>query len=346
MQLRFIRSSILAAGLAAVGAPIGFTQSTAPVQAPVESGQALPAAPPAANATPTFPPADPRDFTADSPTKDTVDSFLRSSWGYDLNRVWQVQAILKTQVAGVSRVVVLVAEKGQPKEQTASLAFYTLPDGKHIIADGLLSFGARPFDQNREILQSEANGPSRGSSSKDLEFVEFADFECPHCKDAEETMKKLLTDYPMAHFVFENYPLVKIHPEAFKAAAYGVCVAKLSGDPAFFKFSDAAFAAQAELTPQSSDQALKDAVTKAGGDPAKVSACASSAEAKAAVNLSLELGTKLGVESTPWIFLNGRGLPAMGVPYETLRTIIDFQAKEDGVNLPPRAPAPPAPTLK
>ncbi len=302
-------------------------------------------APAATNVNP-FPPADPRNFTAATPSKETVDAFLRASWGYDPNRVWQVQAILKTPVANVSRVVVLVAEKGGAKEQTQPLSFYTLPGGKYIIADGVLPFGARPFDDNRQVLQSQASGPAEGASSKDLEFVEFSDFECPHCKDAQATLQKLMTDYPMAHFVYENFPLVEVHSEAFKAAAYGVCVAKASGDAAFFKFADAVFAAQAELTPQASDQTLKDAVTKAGGDPAKAAACAASPETKATVDATLKLGEQLGVNSTPTIFINGRGIPLGGIPYEMLRQIIDFQAQEDGVNLPPRPPAPAAPSLK
>ncbi|HEV2275823.1 MAG TPA: thioredoxin domain-containing protein, partial [Acidobacteriaceae bacterium] len=315
--------------------------------APAAQTPMLPAAPAASapNANP-FPPPDPRNFTAASPSKDTVDSFLRASWGYDPNRVWQVQAILKTPVAGVTRVVVLVAEKGGPKEQTAPLAFYVLPDGKHIIADGVLPFGSRPFDENRQTIQSQANGPSKGASAKDLEFVEFADFQCPHCKEAQPIVDKLLADYPMAHFVFQNYPLVQVHPDAFQAAAYGVCVAKLSGNDAFFKFSDAVFAAQDQLTPQSADQTLKAAVTKIGGDPAKVAECASGNAAKDAVDASLNLGDELGVNSTPTIFINGRGLPLNGLPYEALRSVIDFQAKEDGVTLPPRPPAPPPPSLK
>ncbi len=346
MQFRsLMHSSILALGLAAFLTPNGFSQNAPAGGATPTQSQALPAAPASTNANP-FPPADPRNFTAASPSKETVDAFLKASWGYDPNRVWQVQAILKTPAAGVSRVVVLVAEKGGAKEQTQPLTFYTLPGGKYIVADGVLPFGDKPFDENRQLLQSEANGPSQGASSKALELVEFSDFECPHCKDAQSTIQKLITDYPMAHFVFQHFPLVEIHPEAFKAAAYGVCVTKASGDAAFFKFSDAVFAAQAELTPQSADQTLKDAVTKAGGDPAKAAACAASAETKAAVNASLNLGEQLGVNSTPTLFVNGRGLPLGGIPYETLQKIVDFQAQQDGVSLPARPPAPQAPSLK
>ncbi len=350
MQFRTMaRTSVLVFGLVALAAPAGFSQNP-PNRTP--EAPASPAPPirelspaPAPDANP-FPPPDPRNFTADTPSKQTIDDFLKVSWGYDPNRIWQVQAILKTQVPGVSRVIVLVSEKGAAKQQPAQLAFFSLPDGKHIISDNVLPFGSKPFEDNRQSLQREANGPSRGAPGKDLEIVEFSDFECPHCKDAQSTISKLLDDYPSAHFVYENFPLVQVHSEAYKAAAYGVCVAKTGGNATFFKFADAVFDAQSGLTPQSSDQTLKDAVTKAGGDPAKVAACSTTPETKAAIDASLKLGNEVGVEATPTVFVNGRGLPLTGIAYETLRKIIDFQAEEDGLSLPPHPPERPAPSLK
>ena len=259
-----------------------------------------------------------------------------------------MQAILKTPVASVSQVIVLVAEKGAPKQQVGQLVFFVLPDGKNIIADNnVLPFGSKPFEDVRQLFQREATGPAQGAPSKELEFVEFADFECPHCKDAQSTVAKLLADYPSAHFVYQNFPLVEIHSEAEKAAAYGVCVAKTEGNATFFKFADAVFDNQTGLTPQSSEQTLKDAVTKAGGDPAKVSACSATPETKMTVDASVKLANQVGVMETPTIFVNGRRLPPLeGTPYETLRTMIDFQADLDGLKLPPRPAPPAAPSLK
>jgi protein-disulfide isomerase len=192
-----------------------------------------------------------------------------------------------------------------------------------------MPFGARPFDSTRKVLQASANGPSRGAASKELLFVEFADFQCPHCKEAQPTIQKLLADFPNAHYVFENLPLTSIHPEAYKAAAYGVCVAKLGGNDAFFKYADALFANQASLTPEAAATTLNDAATKAGVDAAKATACSDSAEAKGLVDASLHLAQDLNVNETPWLFINGRGLPLNSVPYETLKKIVEFQVQSD-----------------
>ena len=209
----------------------------------------VPAAPkqtPEAVAGPTFPKTDASDFNADAPTKEQVNAFLQASWGYDTNRVYQVERILKTTVPGISNVVILVGEKG--RKETGALQFFALPDGKHIITGGeILSFGERPYADNRTTLINRADGPSRGAEGKDLEIVEFADFQCPHCKDAQPTIEKIITDFPNAHFVYESFPLVQIHPQAFRAAAYGVCIAKLGGNKAFFDYAAAVYDGQAGL---------------------------------------------------------------------------------------------------
>lgn len=298
------------------------------------AGAEAPAAPipqAASTALPPMPPVDPKNFTATTPTVDTVNAFLKASWGYDPGRIWQVQAIQKTAVQGVSHVVVLVEEKGSGQQQPSPLSFFTLPDGKHLIADEVLPFGAKPFEDYRELLQKQADGPSKGAASKDLMLVEFADFECPHCKEAEPTVQRLLTDFPNARYVYENFPLVQIHSQAEKAAEYGVCVTKLGGNGAFFKYAASVYGNQTGLTPQGSAETLNTAVTAAGQDPAKVSTCASAPETKATVAAQLQLGQDVGVNSTPTLFINGRGLPFAGIPYETLKQIVSFQMQLDSI---------------
>ena len=109
-------------------------------------------------------------------------------------------------------MIILVGDK-TGKEKPAALQFYALPDGKHIITgDQIVAFGANPFADFRAQLQQQANGPYRGAASKDLELVEFADFQCPHCKEAQANMEKLAVDFPKARIVFENDPLAAIHP--------------------------------------------------------------------------------------------------------------------------------------
>jgi protein-disulfide isomerase len=285
-----------------------------------------------------FPQPNPKYFTATTPTAETVDSFLKQLWGYDPNRIWRVEAIQKTDAPGVSKVIVFVSDRS-PNAKVQTTAFFVTPDGQHALAgDSVMAFGAKPFEPVRKQLQARADGASRGSSNKDLMIVEFADLQCPHCKEAQGTMEQLVKDFPNARVVFQPFPLVEIHPFAFKAAAYGYCVQKQSND-AFFKYASAVFETQEGLTPDNGDETLKNAVTKAGLDPAAVDGCANADGTKLTVNNSIKLGEEIGVDQTPMLAVNGHLLPMASVPYETLKAIISYQATADGVGSGPAAPA-------
>jgi protein-disulfide isomerase len=304
----------------------------APAAAPQQTpDQALPAPAAPAPTAPTFPPPDPANFTATSPTKETVDAFLRANWGYDDDRMWQVQAILKTPVEGISKVIVLIGDKSG-KDKPQALGFFALPDGKHIITgDQIMDFGDHPFADIRQQLEQKADGPYRGSASKDFEMVEFADFQCPHCKEAQANMDKLLADFPKARIVFQNYPIASIHPQSVTAAEYGLCVTKLGGSTAFFQYASAVFDGQDGLaTADGATLTLNSAVTKAGLDPAKVATCVADPQVKAQVEASVKLGTDVGVSTVPTLVVNGREVPA-NAPYDVLKKIVLYQAKLDGV---------------
>lgn len=300
-----------------------------------EQVPAAPSQPPAApSAAPVFPKPDPANFTATSPSKETVNAFLQASWGYDDSRIWQVQAILKTKLEGFSKVIVFVGDK-TGKQKPAAVQFFALPDGKHIIAgDEILPFSEHPFADARDLLVKSATGPYRGSASKDLLLVEFADFQCPHCKEAQANMDKLAVDFPKARIVFQSYPLEKIHPQSKRAAAYGYCVAKQAGSDAFFTFASAVFDGQDGLaTADGATLTLNSSVSKAGLDPAKIAACASTKEAIDAVEASEKLAIDLEINQTPTLMINGRQIPIGGIPYDTLKKIVAYQAKIDGVTM-------------
>jgi protein-disulfide isomerase len=319
------------AALVALSLPVfsASAQQQAPSAPAAEQPGPAPSAP--APAPPVFPKPDPTNFTASVPTKETVNAFLTASWGFDTRRVWQVQAILKTPVEGVSKVVVFVGDKTGQQKPTA-LQFFALPDGKHIIAgDDIIAFGEKPFGEDRAVLQQRADGPYRGSASKDLELVEFADFQCPHCKDAQANMDKLAVDFPKARIVFQSYPLPQ-HTAAAGAAAYGVCVTKQGGSIAFFTFAAAVFDGQDGLaTADGATLTLNSAVAKAGLDPAKIEACSKTPEVVAQVQASVKLAKDLSINQTPTLMVNGRQVPIGGTSYEVIKQIVQYQEKLDGI---------------
>ena len=180
-------------GLAAIGAAMGWVagaQTTAggartPLPAATGQAPASPASPqsnanaasqaqaPAASLAPIkFPEVDPKNFTATSPTRETVDSFLHAVWGLDENRQWRVTAIQPAAVPGFVRVEVFVGDRRQPT-RVGTYSFMVTPDGKHAVQGDLAPFGAKPFEDMRTTLEQRADGPARGAASKELELVEF-----------------------------------------------------------------------------------------------------------------------------------------------------------------------------
>jgi protein-disulfide isomerase len=326
-----IRLSIrFASAMALVALSLPVLQAAAQQDVPAAPVAQAPSAPAPAAAAPVFPKPDPANFTATAPDKDTVNAFLKASWGYDDTRVWEVWAILKTEVDGVSKVVLLVGDK-TGKQKIFPAQFYVLPDNKHIFAgEDILPFSANPYVEARSIAQQRADGPYRGSASKDLEIVEFADFQCPHCKEAQPNMDKLAVDFPKARIVFQNFPLPQ-HAAASVAAAYGYCVTKQGGSDTFFTFASAVYEGQDGLTSaDGTTLTLNSAVTKAGLDPVAIAACSKTPAALAAVNAMVKLAQDLKINQIPTLLVNGRPIPA-SAPYDTIKQIILYQAKMDGV---------------
>jgi protein-disulfide isomerase len=323
-------SNRFAGALALVALFLPVIHAAAQQDVPAAPVAQTPSAPAPAAAAPVFPKPDPANFTAAAPSKDTVNAFLQASWGYDETRVWEIWAIQKTEVEGISKVILLVGDK-TGKHQMMPASFYVLPDEKHIFAgDDIMPFGANPFADARAQLQQRADGPYRGAASKDLEIVEFADLQCPHCKDAQANMDKLAVDFPKARIVFQNFPLPQ-HAAAPLATAYGYCVTRQGGSNAFFIFASAVFDGQEGLSSaDGTTLTLNSAVTKAGQDPTAIAACAKTPAAIAAVQAAVKLGQDLKITQTPTLMINGRPVLATA-SYDTLKQIILYQAKLDGV---------------
>ncbi len=277
-----------------------------------------------------FPPVNPKNFTASSPTADEVNSFLKSIWGYDDERIWSVAAILKTPAPGVSKVVVFVADKDQPGKGRQTVFFVT-PDGKHAIADAVIDFGAKPFAETRQVLEARADGPAMGAAKNDFLIVEFVDLQDARSKQAQDTMTSLAADFPQARIVIEPLPITELRPFAMRAALYGACVRTEKGDPAYFKFAQAVYDKQASLTIADAEKTLTAAAVTAGADPKAVAACVDSPAAKAQVAASIKLANDVGVDATPMLEVNGHLLSISTIPYDTLRKIVAFQATQDGI---------------
>ena len=84
----------------------------------------------------------------------------------------------------------------------------------------------------------------RGDQNAPITIVEFADYQCPYCKQAEATVAQVLKKYAgRVNVAFRDFPLTSIHPYAEKASEAARCAAQ---EGKFWEFHDALFASQSQ----------------------------------------------------------------------------------------------------
>jgi protein-disulfide isomerase len=86
-----------------------------------------------------------------------------------------------------------------------------------------------------------------GNPAAPIMIIEYSDFDCEHCKNFEDAMHRVIADAGAdgkIAWVFRQFPLTELHPNAMKHAQAAECVAIAGGNAAFWTFADALFANQ------------------------------------------------------------------------------------------------------
>jgi protein-disulfide isomerase len=258
------------------------------------------------------------DMAVGLPSEDVVNAFMHETFGYDPQLTWKVLSIKPAEAEGLTEVDVEISgPQGQGEQR-----FFVTEDGKHAVVGDIIPFGRHPFEAASRELQKKATGPARGPADAPVLVVEFSDLQCPHCKEANPTIERLLNEDTNVRFVMQNFPL-PIHNWAEKAAAYADCVGRASNQ-AFWRFVDGVFAAQEQITADNADQKLSEIADSAGVKGSDIGACAAKPETQSRVESSVNLGKSLGVNSTPTLFVNGRPVGVSGNNYDALKQLVDF----------------------
>ena len=179
------------------------------------------------------------------------------------------------------------------------------------------------MDPPRTAVAVNADDPSQGKADAPVTVVEFSDFQCPFCLRVMPTLKELRAKYgDRMRLVWKDFPLTQIHPQAFVAAQAGNC-AREQGK--FWEYHDKLFANQSALQPES----LKKYAADAGLDAAKFNQCLDSSKYEARVQESLGAGSRLGINSTPTMYVNGRMING-AQPSEVFQSVIDEELARGG----------------
>ncbi len=172
------------------------------------------------------------------------------------------------------------------------------------------------FDAPRYEVEVTAADPAIGSSSAPVTLVEFSDFQCPFCQRVAPTLKQVKDTYgDKVRVVWKDFPLTQIHPQAFKAGEAAHCAADQGK---FWEYHDRLFANQQALQPTD----LKKYAADLGLDATAFATCLDTSKHGERVRDGVAEGSRLGVNSTPTIYINGRVLSG-AQPYEVIASVID-----------------------
>jgi protein-disulfide isomerase len=144
-----------------------------------------------------------------------------------------------------------------------------------------------------------AGFPFKGNEKAALTLVEFADFQCPHCKEAGDILKKLMKKYASkVRLYYLDFPINRSGVSRLVAHG-GYCAQK---QDKYWQYHDMAFDRQKTLSKDSPEAIAKELKL----DLAKFKTCYESPEAKKHVEKAQAEGTRVGVGGTPTLFLNGQ----------------------------------------
>lgn len=147
---------------------------------------------------------------------------------------------------------------------------------------------------------------TRGPENAQVSIVEYSDFQCPACQKAQETLTKLLTDYPtQIKLIFKHFPL-SMHVWAPLAHQAAEC-ARTQGK--FWEMHDQLYAKQQEWSgPAHPSENFIQMAKEAGLNIDQFAACLSNPAINENIMKDRKRGEELQVNSTPTFFIDGERL--------------------------------------
>lgn len=175
------------------------------------------------------------------------------------------------------------------------------------------SINVSSVDTNSTIAASEQNGQIAdhvyGKADSKVVFVEYGDFQCPSCGGANAQIKAATEEYKdKVAFIFRNFPLTTIHPNA-RAAAAAAEAAGLQGK--YWEMHNMLYEGQADWENLTGNNRTNLFVSYAGQlslDEAKFKTDLASTAINRKISFDQALGKKIGVNATPTFYLNGKQL--------------------------------------
>ncbi|MGQ0702795.1 MAG: DsbA family protein [Gemmatimonadales bacterium] len=163
-----------------------------------------------------------------------------------------------------------------------------------------------------------------GSDSAPVEITEYADFQCPACRDFEvvqfPAVRRQLIETGQVRWRYRDYPLDHLHQYARLAAHAAACA---DDQGRYWQFHEMIYRQQDDWASGSATGKFRNMARSLGLDLAQYDACIRSEPTKYAgrIQASLNEGNQLGVPATPTFLIGGRLYPGVLVS-DSIRALV------------------------
>lgn len=244
-----------------------------------------------------------------------ISDYVRKAFNVPSNVAIAVKDVEKSNIEGLREVKLeFTSEKG-----TQSESAWVTKDNRLVIGR-LMDMSEDPYKKNWAKV-SLKDVPLTGAPDAKVIIIEYSDFQCPFCSQANETVEQLLKDYAgKVKLVFKHLPL-DMHNWAEDAAVASVCVQQQNND-AFWQLSHYLFTNQKTIKKETLQSSVIEATKDLGLNADQLKQCMDTRQTIALVKANEAEAQSLGFGSTPSFLVNGR--PVIGaIDLASFKKIVD-----------------------
>ena len=165
---------------------------------------------------------------------------------------------------------------------------------------------------------------SMGSPAAPITVYEMSDFQCPYCRrhavDVFPSLEREYINTGKVHWIFINFPLTSIHPNAAAAAELALCGARVGK---FWPLHDLLYKYQDTWAPlKDPGQFLLSLADSVHAPRKPMEACLTSGAARPELEADAEAAHRSGAQSTPTFYIEG-GLLVGAEPLPVWQQVLD-----------------------
>ena len=179
---------------------------------------------------------------------------------------------------------------------------------------------------NGASSSSKLSNNVMGKNTKGVQFTEYGDFQCPACGAYFPLVKQVVAKYSNdIQFQFRNFPLQAIHQNARSGARAAEAAARQNK---YWEMHDLLYEQQDSWKDSKSPNVIFEGyASQLGLNIAKFKTDFASTEINEMINADFAEGTRLGVDSTPSFFLQGKKITDAPRDVEGFSKLIDQAIK-------------------